>query len=35
MDDIVAALVTAGVDEQTKKDVIAIGWSLKADIIHV
>jgi hemoglobin len=35
LDDIVAALVTTGIDEQTRKDVIAIAWSLKGDIIQV
>lgn len=35
MDDIVAALERAGVDEQTRKDVLAIAWSLKGDIISV
>lgn len=34
-DDIVAALAQVGVDEQTRKDVLAIVWSLKGDIIHV
>jgi hemoglobin len=34
LDDIVAALAEAGVDEQTRKDVLAIAWSLKADIMH-
>jgi hemoglobin len=33
LDDIVAAL--AKVDEQTRKDVLAIAWSLKGDIIQV
>jgi hemoglobin len=35
MDDIVAALEEAGIDEQTRKDVLAIAWSLKSDIIRV
>jgi len=35
MDDIMAALTHAGIDEQTRKDVLAIAWSLKGDIIHV
>lgn len=35
MDDIVAALVKVGIDEQTRKDVLAIAWSLKGDIIQV
>lgn len=34
-DDIVASLEHVGVDEQTRKDVLAIVWSLKGDIIHV
>ena len=35
MDDIVAALEHVGVDEQTRKDVLAMAWSLKGDIICV
>lgn len=35
LDDIVAALVTVGVDERTRNDVLALAWSLKGDIIHV
>jgi hemoglobin len=35
LDDIVAALETVGVDERTRKDVLAIAWSLKGEIIHV
>ena len=35
MDDIMAALTEVGIDEQTRKDVLAIAWSLKDDIIHV
>lgn len=35
VDDIVAALETLGIDEQTRKDVLAITWSLKGEIIHV
>lgn len=35
LDDIVAALETKGIDEQTRKDVLAIAWSLKGDIIQV
>ncbi len=35
IDDIVAALDTKGIDEQTRKDVLAIAWSLKGDIIQV
>lgn len=35
MDDIIAALEDAGIDEATRKDVLAITWSLKGDIIQV
>jgi hemoglobin len=35
VDDILAALVKVGVDDQTRKDVLAIAWSLKGDIVHV
>lgn len=35
LDDIMAALVHAGADEETRKDVLAIGWSLKDDIIQL
>lgn len=35
IDDIMAALEHVGVDEQTRKDVLAIAWSLKSDIVHV
>jgi hemoglobin len=35
MDDIMAALARAGIDEQTRNDVLAIAWSLKGDIIQV
>lgn len=34
LDDILAALKQCGVDEQSQKDVLAIGYSLKADILH-
>jgi hemoglobin len=34
MDDIIAALEHVGIDEETRKDVLAITWSLKGDIIH-
>lgn len=34
-DDIVEALVRNGIDEETRKDVLAIVWSLKGDIIQV
>lgn len=34
-DDIIAALEAAGVDEATRKDVLAITWSLKGDIMQV
>lgn len=35
LDDIMAALAQAGIDEQTRKDVLAIAWSLKADIVQM
>lgn len=35
LDDILAALVQTGVEEQARKDVLAIAWSLKGEIIHV
>jgi hemoglobin len=35
VDDIVGALEKNGIDEETKKDVIAILYSLKVDIIRV
>lgn len=35
LDDIMAALGAVGVDEATRKDVLAIAWTLKADIVHV
>lgn len=35
MDDIMAALKQVGVDEQTQKDVLAITYSLKGEIVHV
>ncbi len=35
VDDIVAALVKVDVDEQSRKDVLAIAWSLKGDIMQV
>lgn len=34
-DDILAALRKHGVDEQTQKDVLAIAYSLKDDILHM
>ena len=34
-DDILAVLRRHGVDEQTQKDVLAIAWSLKGEILHV
>lgn len=33
MEDILAALEHAGIDEQTRKDVLAMAWALKGDII--
>jgi hemoglobin len=35
IDDILGALAQVGMDEQTRKDVLAIAWSLKGDIIHM
>ena len=35
VDDIVAALVQVGIDEQSRKDVLAIAWSLKGEIMRV
>ncbi len=35
LDDILAGLRKCGVDEQTQKDVLAIAYSLKGDILHV
>lgn len=35
MDDILAVLGKHGIDEQTRKDVLAIAYSLKDQIIHV
>ncbi len=35
IDDILAALEKNGIDEQTQKDVLAIAYSLKGDIMHV
>jgi hemoglobin len=35
LDDILAALDARDVDEQTRKDVLAIAWSLKREIVHV
>lgn len=35
VDDIMAALAHVGIDEQTRKDVLAITWSLKGDIMQV
>jgi len=34
-DDILSALRTRGIDEQTQKDVLAIAYSLKGEILHV
>lgn len=34
-DDIMAALRQHGIDEQTQKDVLAIAYSLKGEILHV
>lgn len=35
LDDILAALQKRGMDEQTQKDVLAIAYSLKGEILHV
>lgn len=35
IDDILAALEKNGIDEQTQKDVLAIAYSLKGEIMHV
>lgn len=35
IDDIMAALEAQGVDDQTRKDVLAIAYALKGDIMHV
>ena len=35
LDDILAALHKQGIDEQTQKDVLAIAYSLKEQILHV
>ncbi len=35
LDDILAALRKRAIDEQTQKDVLAIAYSLKGDILHV
>lgn len=35
LDDILAALRKHGTDEQTQRDVLAIAYSLKGDIVHV
>jgi hemoglobin len=35
LDDIMDALRKHGIDEQTQKDVLAIGWSLKGGILHL
>jgi len=35
LDDILAALHTRGADEQTQKDVLALAYSLKGDILRV
>lgn len=35
LDDIMAALRKRAIDEQTQKDVLAIAYSLKGEILHV
>jgi hemoglobin len=34
VDDILSALQACGVDEQTQKDVLAMVYSLKGEIVH-
>jgi hemoglobin len=35
LDDILAALRKHGIDEQTERDVLAIAYSLKSEIVHL
>jgi hemoglobin len=35
LDDIMAVLRKHGIDDQTQKDVLSIGYSLKGEIVHV
>lgn len=35
IDDILAVLKKHAIDEQTEKDVLAIAYSLKSEILHV
>ncbi|MGE3274383.1 MAG: group 1 truncated hemoglobin [Vicinamibacterales bacterium] len=35
MDDIMEALAHVGVDEQTRKDVLAMTWAIKGDIVQI
>ena len=35
VDDILVALKKHSIDEETQKDVLAIAWSLKPDIMHL
>lgn len=35
VDDILGVLAKHGIDERTQKDVLAIAWSLKGEIMHV
>lgn len=35
LDDILAGMRQRGIDEQTQKDVLAIAYSLKGDILHM
>jgi hemoglobin len=35
LDDILAALRKGGIDDQTQKDVLAIAYSLKGEILHL
>jgi hemoglobin len=34
LDDILASLVSAGIDERTRNEVLGIAWSLKGDIVQ-
>lgn len=35
LDDILASLATAGIDEPTRNEVLAIAWSLKGEIVAI
>ena len=34
LDDIMASLTSAGIDDQTRNDVLALAWSLKGEIVE-